>query len=249
MGDIPRWFRVYRPVSTPRLRLICFPHAGAGATAYRTWSELAPPDVEVVSVCYPGRQDRFLEPFAASVDALATAVATELAPLSGVPMALFGHSMGALVAYEVSVRLERAHAITPRHLFVSGRWAPDRTDSRNMHLLDDDALVAEIHRLGNRDLDVFALAELRELMLPVLRADYRLLSDHRRANLDRISTSITAYSGDRDPGCTPHDAAGWVRATSGSFDLRVFPGDHFYLVPEAEALMADLVQRLFVVGR
>src|SRR5947207_2161455 len=134
-----KWFRVYRPVSWPRLRLVCFPHAGAGATAYRSWPDLLPPDVELLSVCYPGRQDRFAEPFAPSVDALAAGVADALVPLTGGPFALFGHSMGAMVAYEVAVRLEQAHGIVPRHLFLSGRRTPDREDLRNLHLADDEA--------------------------------------------------------------------------------------------------------------
>jgi pyochelin biosynthetic protein PchC len=99
-------------------------------------------------------------------------------------------------------------------------------------------------RLGNADLDVFAVAELRELMLEVLRADYRLLATHSRPVLDRIGAPVVAYSGDRDPGCAPCDAAGWERATAAGFALRVFPGDHFYLVPGAAELVGDLVARL-----
>ena len=238
------WFRVYRPVSWPRLRLVCFPHAGAGATAYRAWADLLPPDVELLSVCYPGRQDRFGEPFAASVDALAAGVTNALAPLTGTPFALFGHSMGALVAYEVAVRLEQAHEIVPRQLFVSGRWTPDREDTRNLHLADDDALIAEMTRLGNGELDIFTFTELRDLMLSVLRADYRVLFEHPRRALTTVSAPIVAYSGDRDPGCAPDDVAGWARATSARFELRVFPGDHFYLVPRAADLVRDLTTRL-----
>jgi pyochelin biosynthetic protein PchC len=238
------WFRVYRPVPWPRLRLVCFPHAGAGATAYRAWADLLPPDVELLAVCYPGRQDRFGEPFASSVDSLAADIAAALLPLTGTPFALFGHSMGSLVAYEVAVRLERRHGIVPRHLFVSGRWTPDREDDRRLHLADDDALIAEMGRLGNADLDVFAVTELREMMLDVLRADYRLLATHSRPVLDPVAAPVTAYSGDRDPGCAPADAAGWEHATSAGFALRVFPGDHFYLVPRAAELVGDLVARL-----
>jgi pyochelin biosynthetic protein PchC len=244
MPERQQWFRVYRPVTWPRLRLVCFPHAGAGPTAYRAWADLLPPDIELMSVCYPGRQDRFGEPFASSVDGLAADIAAALLPLTGTPFALFGHSMGSLVAYETAVRLELAHGCVARQLFVSGRWTPDREDDRELHLADDDALVAEMGRLGNAELDLFAIAELRDLMLSVLRADYRLLAGHRRPVLDRISAPIAAYSGDRDPGCAPDDAAGWSRATAAAFTLRVFPGDHFYLVPHAAELVGDLVARL-----
>lgn len=244
MSGSSLWFRVYRPVAWPRLRLVCFPHAGAGATAYRAWPDLLPPDIELVAVCYPGRQDRFGEPFASSVDSLAAGITRALLPLTGAPLALFGHSMGSLVAYEVAVRMEKEHRIVPHHLFVSGRWTPDREDDRRLHLADDDALIAEMGRLGNADLDLFAVTELRELMLGVLRADYRLLATHSRPTLHRIAAPIVAYCGDRDPGCAPDDAAGWERATAAGFALRVFPGDHFYLVPGAAELARDLVARL-----
>ena len=120
------WLRIYRPVDSPRLRLVCFPHAGAGPTAYRGWIDLVPTDVEVVSVCYPGRQDRFSEPFATSMETLAAGIGSALLPFSTVPMALFGHSMGAVAAYETAIWLEANHAIIPERLFVSGSWAPNR---------------------------------------------------------------------------------------------------------------------------
>lgn len=241
------WFRAYRPVSRPRLRLVCFPHAGAGPTAYRTWADLVPMDVEVLAACYPGRQDRFGEPFAPSVDALASAATAALAPLTGTPFALFGHSMGALIAYEVAVRLEQTLDSPAEHVFVSGRWTPDRVDHRNLHLADDDTLIAAVRRLGNPTgggIDVFAVKDLRELILPVLRADYRLLSTHRRPEIVPVSAPLTAYCGDRDPGCGPQDTADWARATTGGFTMKVFPGDHFYLVPGAAELVADLSGRL-----
>ncbi len=240
----PGFLRVYRPVPAPRLRLVCFPHAGAGATVYRSWLELLPSDIELVSVCYPGRQDRLAEPFASSIDALAAGIAGALLTLTPRPIALFGHSMGALVAYETAARLETTHGILPRQLFVSGRWGPDRSDGRGLHLVDDDQLIAHLKELGNAQLDIFAVEEMREMLLGVLRADYRLLVDHRRDRVDRLAAPIVAYSGDADPGCSPADAREWSRATCGRFDLRVFPGDHFYLVPFAAQLVEDVLGRL-----
>ena len=246
------WLQTYRRVPSPRVRLVCFPHAGAGATVYRRWSMLVPADVEVVAVCYPGRQHRLAEPFSASIAALATGAAAEIARLDPAPLALFGHSMGAVVAFETTVRLERGYGLLPRRLFVSGRWPPGHRPATDAppDPEDDAALLDHLKRLGNKQLDLFAIAEMRELLLGVLRADYRLLADHRPSRPTRTITSVTGYCGDADPGCAVDDVAAWRSATGGSFRLRVFPGDHFYLDPLAAEVVHDVLDCLgLTVGK
>jgi pyochelin biosynthetic protein PchC len=236
------WLRVYRPVTDPRLRVVCFPHAGAGPTAYRGWIDLVPSDVEVISVCYPGRQDRFNEPFATSVESLAAGIGAALLRYSATPMVLFGHSMGAVTAYETAIWLEANQAIVPQRLFVSGSWAPNRIHERNLEYSDDE-LIKHIRQLGNTHTELFALAEIRELLLSALRADYRMLSRYRRDHISRVSAPVTAYAGDRDPGCSPAQVAQWSIVTEQSFTVRVVPGDHFYLVPAVADLVDDVVAR------
>ena len=240
------WLQTYRRVPSPRARLICFPHAGAGATVYRRWSMLVPPDVEVVAVSYPGRQHRLADPFSPSIAATATAIAAEIARLDPVPCALFGHSMGAVIAYETTVRLERSYGLLPRRLFVSGRWPPGHRvpDEHPAGPADDDELLEHLRKLGNTQLDLFAVAELRELLLDVLRADYRLLAEHRPERPTRTITSVTGYCGDADPGCAIDDVAAWRAVTGGSFRLRVFPGDHFYLDVVTADVVADVLTEL-----
>src|SRR4051812_17652626 len=125
-ADTTHWFRRFRPVDRPRARLVCLPHAGGGASAYRTWPDRLPADVELLAGRYPGRQGRPLEGCGERMDALADQIPPALRPSLAEPVALFGHSMGASVAYEVAVRLEQQHGCRLAALLLSGQTPPHR---------------------------------------------------------------------------------------------------------------------------
>ncbi|MEU3771881.1 thioesterase domain-containing protein [Streptomyces sp. NPDC032472] len=213
-------------------RIVCFPHAGGAASAYQAWARHLPAGTELLAVQYPGRQDRLGEPCIESMAELADAVATVLAGLPELPTAVFGHSMGALVAYESVVRLARnAPRALPAHLFVSATAAPaPGAERRTLPALDDESLVAFTRRQGGTDPEVFRIPELRELLLPALRADIRLLTDYRpELPPVRLDLPLTAFGGDRDAGCPPASLSTWAGLTTGAFTSRVFPGGHFWL--------------------
>lgn len=239
-----RWFRTFRPGSFPGVRLVCFPHAGGGPTAFRAWPRWLPYDVELLAVCYPGRQDRIREPVPTTMDELVTGVVDALAPLLDRPTVLFGHSMGASVAFEVTRRLEVTRRDRPRQIFVSGRRPPGLTPADLPDLGDDTAVLDDVRRLGGIDPALLDEAAVHQVILPVLRADYRLLAGYRPSVTARIRTPIVAYVGDRDPDVTVDQMRAWSEATRSSFAARVFPGDHFYLVEQERALVTDLVGRL-----
>ncbi|GAA3495600.1 alpha/beta fold hydrolase [Streptomyces prasinosporus] len=240
------WFRRYPRAAAPRLRLVCFPHAGGNARLFHGWAARLPADVEVLAVRYPGRQERMDEPCAESMDELADRISEALEPERDRPLALFGHSMGAAVAYEVAVRLERHGTgdAGPALLLLSGRGAPHRTTPTALHRAADDVLVAGVTRLGTLGGDAYAVPELRELLLPVLRADYRLIETYRRERPTVLRAPVVAYLGDRDPGVSRSGIDGWAELTDGGFTVRSFPGDHFYLAPREAELTADIARRL-----
>ncbi|MFJ9099155.1 thioesterase II family protein [Streptomyces sp. NPDC102405] len=240
------WLRRHHPRSVPRARLVCFPHAGGNAQLFHTWPAHLPDDIELVAVRYPGRQERLAEPCVEDMAAMADAVTAALLPLLDRPLALFGHSMGSSVAYETALRLEERHGVVPRRLFVSARSAPHRARPTGLHLRGDDELVAGVRRLGSFGSEVYDIPELRELLLPALRADYRLIENYRPASPPRPTRApITAHLGTDDPGCHRDDVLAWAELThAADFALRTYPGDHFYLAQREAELVADLTKDL-----
>lgn len=234
-GDL--WLRRYRPVVDPALRLVCLPHAGGGASAFLPLTRLLPDSVEVLAVQYPGRQDRRLEPFVDTVDGLVTHIAEALEPWLDRPVALFGHSLGSLVAFETARRLEKqAPGNRLAHLFVSGRVAPTVVQRTTTHLLSDDQLVAKLAELQGTDPRVLADQEVLRLALPAIRNDYRAAATYTWRPGAPLACPITVLTGSEDPHVPADGARAWHRLTTGETAFHSFPGGHFYLTEHAEAV-------------
>ncbi|GHB07927.1 thioesterase II family protein [Streptomyces termitum] len=234
------WFRRFGTAPDGAVKLVCFPHAGGAASSYLPLVKALAGRLDVLAVQYPGRQDRRRERPFDSVDALAGALAEEVRPLTGGAYALFGHSMGAVVAYETLRRLLRDGLPAPRRLYVSGRGAPAPRPHVNDVLTTDAEVLAAVRALGGTVPDVLDDPELREMVMPALRADYGALGAYRWSGGAPLPVPVTALVGDRDPVVDTAASAGWRAHTTGGFDLRVFPGGHFYLDAHA-AGVADLV--------
>ncbi|MFJ4658840.1 thioesterase II family protein [Nocardia sp. NPDC088792] len=240
VGEVnQRWVRRFNPDPGAGIRLACLPHAGGSASYFLPVARALAPGCEVLAVQYPGRQDRRLEQPFQSVGELADAVAEQLLPWTDRPLAIFGHSLGALVGFEVAGRLAEK-GCEPVALIVSGRRAPSRVRSENVHTRTDAGILAEVDALGGTDPVALADPEMRQLVLAALRADYTAVETYRYVERTPLRMPISAHIGVDDPRVTLDEAQDWARHTSGGFELQAYPGGHFYLNTEAAAVIANL---------
>lgn len=224
-----RWIRQFHPSSDSGVRLICLPHAGGSASGYFSLSAALRPSMETWSVQYPGRQDRRHEPLIADVRGLAEGLVRALQGRLDRPYALFGHSMGAVVAFEVARLMESGAGPAPRALVVSGRRGPSTDRHEQVHLRDDAGVAAELRLLSGTNTAFLKDPELFEMILPALRADYRAVETYQCGSDAVVRCPVTVLVGDSDPRTTIDEARAWSRHTSGEFDVRIFPGGHFFL--------------------
>jgi medium-chain acyl-[acyl-carrier-protein] hydrolase len=222
------WLTILRPNRSAKIRLICIPYAGGGPQMFRNWPALLPV-AEVVAVNLPGRGRRIGEPPFTSLVPLARALSRALGSLCGSPFAFFGHSMGALIAYETARQLRRDYGIRPVHLFVSGAFAPHLPDPNPLHGLSDKEFLEEVRKLGGMPEEVLASTELMELLLPTLRADFTVAETYTCGLEEPLSCPITAFGGTDDPLATPAEVSCWPLHTDGRSQIHMYRGGHFFL--------------------
>jgi medium-chain acyl-[acyl-carrier-protein] hydrolase len=228
-------------------RLFCFAHAGGGAAFFRPWCKALAPEIDVRPVQLPGREWRLDEPPYRRIEALVEPLCAALEPYLDRPYAFFGHSMGSMVAFEVARRLGAGGRPAPSCLMVSGRRAPRLAgDRRQLYRLPDNEFLVEVGRLGGLPREVLAEPELREMLLPALRADYEAVETYRPLPGGRLRCPVVAYLGAADPEVDQVSVTGWGDETTGELTIRVFPGDHFYLKGDRPDVLAAVRQDVFV---
>ncbi|MCD0451732.1 alpha/beta fold hydrolase [Actinocorallia sp. API 0066] len=243
------WFRCFTPLPEAEVQLVCFPHAGGSASAYFPLARTLSPEVEVRAVQYPGRQERRFEPLIGDITELADRIHAVLDRRPVRRLAFFGHSMGAVVAFEVARRIERHGGPPLDALFVSGRRAPSHRRPETISLRGDDeaSVLAELLSLSGTDARILQDAELRELILPVVRGDYAAIEGYDYIPGPPLNCPVTVLTGDADPLTTVDEARDWANHTRGGSELTVFPGGHFFLDAHRPAV-ARLVEKRLAVG-
>lgn len=246
-----RWFPLRRSATTaPRVRLLCLPFAGASATAFSTWGARLASDIEFLPVELPGRGSRFNEPPAASTDLLSDALVQALDALPPLPLCLYGHSMGTLLAWHLARQLH-ARRQTPLGMILTGRHAPHwpQHPATPRHRLPDAALVTELRRLGGTPDEVFDTPELLELILPPLRADFALIEnstapDPVQPPFAPLPIPALVIGGTHDADSPPASLEAWKQLLSLETECSCWPGGHFFIHQHRDALVDTLNERI-----
>ncbi len=226
----PPWLVFPRPNPQARLRLFCFPYAGGGATVYRTWPAELPPDVEVCAIQPPGRESRLREKPFERLQPLIEDLGPVLLPYLNMPFVFFGHSLGALVCFEIARYLRRRGMALPEHLFVSGRPAPHLPLPRPpIHALPKQEFVTELQSYNGTPAEVLQHEELMELLIPILRADFAVNETYAYTLEAPLACPMSVFGGLKDSITDEETLDAWREHTMGPFVRRMFPGDHFYL--------------------
>lgn len=217
------------PDASGDIELYCLPPAGHGASAYRKWPAELAPAIGVYRVQPPGRENRFREPCAPRLDDYVAALTARIGRSRG-PFALFGHSMGAILAYEVAQAVRADTGTEPMHLFVSAYRSPQAPRAESIHDLPDAEFVERLRqRFDGIPEAVLENQDVLDLMLPIVRSDLALLSTYEYRERPRLQCPVTAIGGEADPWVDEAQLGEWQRTTDGPFALHVVPGGHFYL--------------------
>jgi medium-chain acyl-[acyl-carrier-protein] hydrolase len=245
------WITIPRPNPTARLRLFCFPYAGAGASVFFTWPRSLPADVELAAVQLPGREARIGEKPYSDMMELVDRLSRELTPAHmTLPFAFFGHSNGAIMSFELARRLRQDGRPMPRHLFLSGRMAAHVAPRHEpIHALPEPEFSQQLRRLEGTPEEILQNAEIMDLIRPLLRADFSLAETYVYDPGPPLDVPISAYGGSDDPDVTVDDVYAWREHTTAEFHPKIFPGGHFFLNTDRAALLAHLGHELETVTR
>ncbi len=239
----PTSWLIRQPNASRRLRLYCFPYSGGNAVSYSPWQRELDPAIEVCAVQLPGRGARFREKPYSSFSTLIEALAELIRHQDNLPFAFFGHSLGAMMAFELA-RYCRQHGLPmPEHLFASGCNAPayrSKTKSKRLHELEDDALIDALKDFNGTPQEILENRELMNLVLPMIRADFALGADYKYQAGPPLEIPITVLAGKQDKHVELKGVEAWRKETVKDCRIHWFEGDHFFINSERSAVLECL---------
>jgi medium-chain acyl-[acyl-carrier-protein] hydrolase len=230
-----------KPNPSASLRLFCFPYAGGSSYIFRPWLDRLPKTIEICPIELPGRGIQIKSTPFKKIEPLVNAIALEI-----LPFAFFGHSMGGLVSFELARFIRRHHSLEPVHLFISGRRAPQTKDLKPpIHNLPEADFLRELRQLNGTPEEVLNNHELRELLMPILRADFAVLETYIYSEEAPLNCPLSVFGGLQDREVTIEQLEAWQAQTFNSFSLKMLPGDHFF-IHSSQSFLPELSQQLNV---
>jgi surfactin synthase thioesterase subunit len=223
------WLNFLPADSETEMRLFCFPYAGGGASIFRSWAAALSPQIEVCAIQYPGRETRSNEPCVQNITQIAEAFGLAMLPFLDKPFALFGHSMGALVSFEVARFLSLTNGPLPEHVFFSASGAPHIQEPNPIHHLSEVEFTRALVRLNGIPTEVLKSVEMLKYMLPILRADFAACETYRYREGAPLRCPMSIFGGDHDSRVDRGRLGAWSDHADGYFSLVMFPADHFFL--------------------
>ena len=242
------WLVVHQSRPAARMRLFCLPHAGCGASFFHEWATGLPDDIEVCAVQLPGRENRLMESPVTELFQLIQNIIGGIGAACDKSYALFGHSMGALVAFEIARCQQRSCQRMPCQMFLSGRNAPQIIDMQERdsprHRLSDDALRAELGRMQGTPKKILHNEELMAALLPAVRADLAMVETYTFEEAEPLPCPIHVFGGADDTLTSRAGLESWREQTRGEFQARIYAGDHFFIVSQRQVLLRHIASTL-----
>lgn len=237
------WIVKPKPNPEAQLKFICLPFAGGSSNSFRTWAQHLPKQIELLAIEIPGRGQRLGEELRTRIGELVPDIATALRDELDRPFALFGHSMGTLLGLELVHHMRSHFELEPVHLFFSGRGAPDLPNrEKPIHQLPEEEFVNHIRNYNGTPKEVLEHEELMELMIPILRADFEVCETYSYQKRPKFSCPLSVYGGLQDSDAPRQNMQAWAHHSTGPFNLRMFPGDHFFFLQNTQALLGSILR-------
>ncbi|MCP9267475.1 thioesterase II family protein [Xenorhabdus sp. XENO-1] len=235
--------RIFRLIkSGTHQQMVCFHHAGGTAEYFMPWKNGIADDTAIYAVQLPGHGSRIQEPLLHDLHQMADQIAAACSFLPARPTVFFGHSMGAALAFEVALRMQR-QGKSIAGLYVSGRLPPHKNTGTDFYRQSEETLLNKIISLQGADMD-YRQPELKSLLVPIFRADFAAIETYQRRCEQRLNCPVIACIGEADSEVSVSDFRQWCQISSGTFELNVFSGGHFYLNDQRESLFDFLNQCL-----
>ncbi len=228
------------PRPEAEVRLFCFPYGGSGPGIFRHWPERLSDSIEAIGILYPGRESRSMESLVPDIEQLAEAMLPGMLPYLEKPFALFGHSLGALLSFELARRLADSHNIHPEHLFVAGATAPHYPVEKPIHHLSDEQFLTALIGMRGMPDAILANHRLLEYALPIIRNDFAACANYQPQSGTKLACGLTAFAGKDDPRARLARVEAWQQYTAAGFTQQVFSGGHFFIHDREQDILASI---------